>query len=92
MSCYEWERGLIIIPTSQWAGFKKAIRDAVNSQIDKDFALATRVFEETLKAGKGKRKFNFDSACQIILNSPAYQKLSHGVFYSTVPYKRWARS
>ena len=52
MSCYNWESGSIFIPTAQWAGFKKGIRDAVNSQIDKDFALVTRVFEETLKAGK----------------------------------------
>ena len=87
MSCYGWESGSIFIPTSQWAGFKKAIRDAVNSQTDKDFALVTRVFEETLKAGKGKRKFDFDAACQIILDSPAYDKLSHGVIYRLFPTK-----
>lgn len=87
MSCYEWERGSIIIPASQWAGFKKSIRDAVNSQTEKDFVLVTRVFEETLNAGKGKRKFDFATACQLILNSRAYEKLSHGVIYRLFPKK-----
>lgn len=44
MSCYEWERGTIKIPTKEWAAFRKRINTAANEQAQERYAVALRVW------------------------------------------------
>jgi len=45
MSKYEWERGEIVIPSAEWADFKKRIRDALNTASERQFDLANKLYE-----------------------------------------------
>jgi hypothetical protein len=62
MSCYEWEKGTIVIPSAAWAGFKKAIRDAWNKAIAEDFETAGRILDAVRTANKGKRNVSWREA------------------------------
>jgi hypothetical protein len=62
MSCYDWERGSVVIPAREWAGFKKSLRDAYNRQEDALFEAAGRVQGRLVEAGKGERGFNYGRA------------------------------
>lgn len=55
MSRREWERGTIIIPTGEWAKFKKALREAYNKGVELDYAQALRVHAQVKLDQKGKR-------------------------------------
>jgi hypothetical protein len=56
MSKYEWERGEIVIPSKEWAGFKKALRAAFNKIQTQAFADAKRIYEGLMAKAKGRRK------------------------------------
>ena len=45
MSCYEGEQGSIIIPSAQWAKFKKAVRNAWNTWQDENYKEAMKMWE-----------------------------------------------
>jgi len=55
MSCYEWERGDIVIPASEWSAFRKALIKAWNDDKEKDLADALAVLPKIKEAAKGKR-------------------------------------
>jgi hypothetical protein len=55
MSTYEWERGSISIPKSEWAAFRKAIINAHNSSLEKDLTDALKALALIKAAAKGKR-------------------------------------
>lgn len=43
MSCYDWERGTITIPSAQWAKFKAAVREGYNNSKQSDFTKAEQL-------------------------------------------------
>lgn len=59
MSRNEWEKGTIIIPTAQWAGFKKSIREACAAAELHDFNLAVKLVEAVKAKNKGKRNVDW---------------------------------
>jgi len=61
MSRYEWERGEIVIPTSEWSKFRTAIIKAFNERQDQLFEEALQVFDRAKLAKKGKRNFDLRS-------------------------------
>lgn len=56
MSRYEWERGEFVLPSAEWAGFKAAIRDAVNRSNAAKYELAAKLHPLVAAEIKGKRK------------------------------------
>jgi len=43
MSCNDWERGEIVIPSAEWAAFKARIRDDLNKASERQLELATKL-------------------------------------------------
>jgi len=43
MSCNDWEKGEIVIPSAEWAAFKARIREALNKASERQFELATKL-------------------------------------------------
>jgi len=62
MSCYEWERGTIIIPTKEWAGFRKGLLEAWNKRQLELLERAVRIHGLLKAAVKGKRGSTRDKA------------------------------
>lgn len=58
MSCYNWERGTIKIPTKEYSKLRKAVITEHNRLQDERFELALRCHAKVLAAKKGKRGFN----------------------------------
>lgn len=58
MSKYEWERGTIIIPTSEWSAFRRSLIEKWNADQERLFTLATSMRTEVEAAAKGKRGFD----------------------------------
>ena len=54
MSCYEWERGTIVIPAKEWAGFRKGLLEAWNKRQLALLERAKRVHASIKDAVKGK--------------------------------------
>lgn len=67
MSRNEWESGTIIIPTAQWAKFKKQLRDRYNVENDRVYEVALKLHEALLTLGKGKRNFDWRSALAALM-------------------------
>ena len=59
MSLREWESGEIKIPSDQWAGFKKALRQAYNEALAEDLKLAETAISAVKARYKGKRNVNW---------------------------------
>ena len=59
MSCYEWQRGNIILPTAEVGKFKKAFREVFNGEVEKLFITANQIYMSVITEGKGKRKFDY---------------------------------
>ena len=55
MSCYEWERGEVVIPSDQWVAFRKGIIQYYNDRQDKLFEDATKLHDKLEVVIKGKR-------------------------------------
>lgn len=62
MSCYEWERGTITIPSKEWAGFRKGLLEAWNKRQLELLERAKRVHAAIKAACKGKRGSKRDAA------------------------------
>lgn len=55
MSCYQWERGSVLIPSAEWAGLKRRVRTAYNKRQEKLYDAAVKVWKRLKKEGKGER-------------------------------------
>jgi hypothetical protein len=44
MSRYEWERGTLKIPTKEWTGLKKAVREEYNRVAEAQYAYCTKLY------------------------------------------------
>lgn len=55
MSCYEWERGSIKIPSKHWSGLKKAVRDAYNGRQDIGLSMSLALYYHLKETLKGRR-------------------------------------
>jgi hypothetical protein len=62
MSCYNWERGTIIIPAKDWAGFRKGLLEAWNKSQLELLEKARRAHAAIKAATKGKRGKKRDEA------------------------------
>jgi hypothetical protein len=67
MSKYEWERGEIVLPASEWASFRKALIKAHNDAREKDLVDALKALEAIKAASKGKRGENRQVAEKVAL-------------------------
>jgi len=59
MSCYNWEKGTIVIPKKVWPTFRKTIIKAWNDRQDWLFNKAKACLAALRTLGKGKRNFNY---------------------------------
>lgn len=59
MSCYEWERGSIKIPSKEWADFRRSLINHFNTKQEELYLRAKDEYKKLLLAGKGKRNFDF---------------------------------
>jgi len=59
MSCNEWERGSIKVPSSEWTSFKVKVKNAYNNLVQQDYNIALKLYQNLLEDAKGKRKYNF---------------------------------
>lgn len=59
MSCYEWEEGTIRIPTAEWAGLKKAVREAFNARQESAYQEALSLYESLVQETTGKRGYKW---------------------------------
>jgi hypothetical protein len=55
MSCNEWEAGTLIIPSAQWAKFRKGLLTEWNDHQVTVLATAKKAHKAAVAAGKGKR-------------------------------------
>lgn len=62
MSCYEWERGTIVIPSKTWAKAKATLVEAWNRGVQSDLAIAERLFADLKAKQKGKRGVDWGAA------------------------------
>lgn len=80
MSRYEWEKGEFVLPSAEWAGFKAAIRDAVNSANAEKYEIALKVHEELVRELKGKRGADpWETAWDIASRQCARVRRSFGI-------------
>lgn len=75
MARYEHERGEFTIPSTEWAGFKKQLREAVNRTSEKRFHLAIKVYTH-LKSAKIKPSAAAEEARRFI------EREDRGSFYT----------
>lgn len=59
MSCYEWQRGSVKIPASEWSTFKKSVLGAYNKIVKRDFALAVNAYNYLKVSAKGRRNYRY---------------------------------
>ena len=62
MSCYEWERGTIIIPTGAYPKLRRQLVTAWNDLQKAKLARAIEIRTRVLAEGKGKRGFDYVAA------------------------------
>ncbi|MDR5726272.1 MAG: hypothetical protein RB191_02265 [Terriglobia bacterium] len=62
MSRYDWERGEIVIPKSEWARFKKNLREAYNRGLAQDLVRVQRAVGKMRAVHKGKRNVDWNEA------------------------------
>lgn len=86
MSCNNWQRGCIVIPSAAWAGFKASVRDAWNERQRNRHADALVLYEAIIKAAEGKRNVSWriaaDDACRALGRIPDVWSLVFEVFRS----------
>lgn len=85
MSCDNWERGTITIPSAAWAGFRSSLIKAWNDNQTATLNLAKRSFEAATVAGKGKRgKSRQDAMLAAIAKTCGGSINSYGDFDSRI--------
>tara|TARA_B100000029_G_scaffold456360_1_gene484315 strand:+ start:38 stop:673 length:636 start_codon:yes stop_codon:yes gene_type:complete len=85
MSCYEWERGSVKIPASEWSKFKKSILSTYNTIIKRDFAIALNTYNYLKVSAKGRRNFNYKQSLmfklqEANLNYDSYNRIERAMF------------
>jgi hypothetical protein len=90
MSCYGWEKGTIVIPSSQWAKFRKDLLAAWNAHQDRVLAVAKRAHTAAKAAVKGKRgKGRVDAMLKAIARECGGTLDDHGYFDATRRSSGW---
>jgi hypothetical protein len=82
MSCYEWERGSVIIPSDQWVSVRKDIIIHFNERQTWRFEQAQKIYEVLAQSVKGMRQKNRVLTFQRVLKEEAHKR--------EIPYSdRW---
>jgi hypothetical protein len=63
MSRYEWERGTLKIPTKEWAGLKKVVREEHNRVAQAQFAYCEKLYAHYAARAKGNKNFDYRAEC-----------------------------
>ena len=74
MSCYEWEKGEIVLPKGEWAPFRKVLIKDHNDQLMQTFELAVQTHAKVVEACKGTRGDN-----RVRVQREAWEKLSNSM-------------
>jgi hypothetical protein len=90
MSCYNWERGEIRIPNSQWAKFRTNLLKEWNARQEKNLAEAKKAHAVLKAAGKGKRGENRISAMREALAKFAGGSLNDWGHFTAPTTVRWS--
>lgn len=61
MSCYEWENGEFIIPSSEWTSFKNKIRSEINELHVRQFEIAKQLYETLVTLIKVDKNLDIES-------------------------------
>ena len=73
MSCYEWERGDIKLPTKIFAKFKREYINKYNAVQQQKLDRLKNLRKDALRQGKGKRMYSFfDYMTSFIRNDAEY--------------------
>lgn len=56
MSRYAWERGTLTIPSKEWVGLKKAVREAHNRAMERARSVALKAYDRLAKADVNSRQ------------------------------------
>lgn len=83
MSCYNWERGTIKIPSKDWTAFKKGLRDIYNRIQTQTYEVALRAYDMLMERGKGKRGFNWSRELDELFTNDRL-RLPEGVDYYAI--------
>jgi len=80
MSCYEWERGTIKLPTKVFAKFRREFIDKYNAVQEAHMATLSRYRDNALRVGKNSRMFNFKRHMEDQCQTWGEQSLVHNLF------------
>jgi hypothetical protein len=80
MSCYEWERGKIKIPRSEFSLFKKNLTTAYNDYMLRLKAIADDIYNDITIESKGKKKYNY----QLEITSRIYNCINADYYASEI--------
>lgn len=91
MSCYEWERGTIIIPRAQWASFRKGLLTKWNEHQAAYLSEAKRAYARVKDATKGKRGAKRQQAIKASLEDACRRRIIGGYGGSEVDPDKYYR-
>lgn len=83
MSCYNWERGTITLPSKEWSKFRTGLLKAWNAKLEETYALAKKAHTAAKAAGKGKRGKNRKEAMVAAIDRVCGGRIEHGYFEAT---------
>jgi len=80
MSCYNWERGTIILPSKIFASFRREYINKYNVIQNDKLSRIKSLYHEALRQGKGKRKYSFFDCMVSLINHDREYDLIYMLF------------
>ncbi len=80
MSCYNWERGTIKLPTKEWPKFRKSMIKLWNDRQLDSLAVAKKAHEKATLAAKGKRGRGRQPLILAAIAGVCGGRIEHGYF------------
>ena len=92
MSCYEWERGTIKIPSARYADLKKKVRETHNKTITARYERLLKIHAIVKVALKGKRGLDLATLLRDWDSASSYYDLKVPYNYPTSDDTNWSDS